>query len=73
MLNKICIEGRLTRDPEGSFTKNGKAMCKMSIAVNSGYGDNEHVSFLDVTIWGKTAENSCKYLRKGSHVNIDGE
>jgi single-strand DNA-binding protein len=68
-INSITIAGRLVRDPELAQTKNGKTMCKFSIASNKG---NDIVAFFNVVTWDKTASNCGQYLKKGSQVIING-
>jgi len=69
-MNTVNIIGRLTRDPELKTAQSGNAICNLSIAVN-GY-KKEDVSFFDVVIFGKAAENVGKYLKKGSQAGITG-
>lgn len=70
-LNNVVIAGRLTRDPE--LKPVGDTMVgHMGVAINRKYKDKEEVTFVDVTAWGKTAENCGAYLRKGSAVYIEG-
>ena len=68
--------GNLTRDPELRFTSNGSALAKFGLAVNRKYkaGEEwkEEVCFVDITVWGKQAENCAEYLSKGRPVFIDG-
>ena len=80
-LNHVVIIGRLTRDlgtDERSFgyVANGQARANVSIAVNrskkSGEEWVDEVSYFDVTIWGKTAENLKPYLTKGKQIAVDG-
>jgi single-strand DNA-binding protein len=80
-VNHVILIGRLTRDlgtDERSFgyTGNGQARANISIAVNRSRknGDEwvEEVSYFDVTIWGKTAENLKPYLNKGKQIAVDG-
>ena len=80
-VNRVNIIGRLTRDitsDERSFAylPNGTARANVSIAVNRSRknGDQwvDEVSYFDVTIWGKTAENLKPYLTKGKQIAVDG-
>lgn len=76
-LNKVLLMGNLTRDPEVRYTPKGTAVTELGIAVNRIYtGENgekrEEVTFVDVTVWGRTAENVGEYLRKGRPVFIEG-
>ena len=70
--------GNLTRDPEVRYTPKGTAVCDISIAINrllpdDGSGERrEEVTYVDVTLWGKTAENAGQYLAKGRSVFVDG-
>lgn len=75
-LNKVILIGNLTRDPELRYTASGAALAKFGLAVNRNYksGDEwkEEVTFVDITVWGKQAENCSEYLSKGRSAAIDG-
>lgn len=76
-LNKVLLMGNLTRDPEVRYTPKGTAVAELGIAVNRIYsGENgekrEEVTFVDVTVWGRTAENVGEYLKKGRPVFVEG-
>lgn len=76
-LNKVMIIGNLTRDPELRYTPKGTAVTELGIAVNRRYtaenGEKrEETTFVDVTLWGRTAELAGEYLRKGRPVYIEG-
>ena len=78
-LNHVVVIGRLTKSLDDSnfgYLQSGTARANISLAVNRSRKDGEQwvddVSFLDVTIWGKTAENLKPYLQKGKQVAIDG-
>jgi single-strand DNA-binding protein len=75
-LNKVFLMGNLTRDPELRYTPNGAAVTKFGLAVNRKYkqGDEwkKDACFVDITVWGKSAENCAEYLTKGKMVLIEG-
>lgn len=76
--NHVAQIGRLTRDPELSYTPgNNTALCRFSIAGNRKWKSNgeqkEHVNYFDVSVWGKMAEVCNQYLSKGSQVHVSGE
>jgi len=75
-LNKVMIIGNVTRDPEIKYTPQGKAVTDVSIAVNRSYkvGEEkrEEVTYVDVTLWGRTAETAAEYCKKGRAVYIEG-
>jgi len=75
--NKVILVGRLTRDPELKNLPSGIAVTTMGIAVNNSYTNKEgnkidDTLFIDVTVFGKQAENVHQYLEKGSNVLVDG-
>ena len=78
-LNSVHLMGNLTSDPEIRYTPKGTAVCDISIAINralppeqEGGERREETTYVDVTLWGKTAENAGKYLAKGRSVFVDG-
>jgi len=75
-LNKTIIAGRLTRDPELKALPNGNAVAELSVAVNQRAKKREEwideTIYLDVTVWGRQAENASQYLKKGSVVLVEG-
>jgi len=75
-INHVVLVGRLTKDPELTYTQSGAAVCRFSIAVNRSSGsssDNENsTNFFNVVAWNKTAEICNEYLSKGRQVGIDG-
>ena len=76
-LNKVFLMGRLTFDPELRYTPSGSAVSELRLAINRSWtgrdGDRkEEVLFIDATVWDRTAENCCQYLKKGSQVHIEG-
>ncbi|MCQ2546090.1 MAG: single-stranded DNA-binding protein [Clostridia bacterium] len=73
-MNSVILIGNLTRDPELRYSTgaNQTAICKFSIAVNDGFGDNKKTSFIPITVFGKAAENCDRFLKKGSKVCVNG-
>ena len=79
-LNKIILFGRITKDvgsDERSFgyVGNGQAKAEVSIAVNRSKKQNEQwideVSYFNILIWGKMAENLKPYLTKGTQILVE--
>jgi single-strand DNA-binding protein len=75
--NKVILVGNLTRDPELRYTPKGTAIAKIGVAVNrvwtSEAGEKkEEVTFIDVDVFGRTAENVGQYMRKGRPILIEG-
>lgn len=77
-LNKVLLMGNLTRDPEVKYTPKGTAVCDLGLAINDSYKAQdgtikETVTFVDVEVWGRTAENCKQYLSKGRPVFVEGQ
>lgn len=75
--NSITIIGHLGRDPELRYTPQGKAVCDFSIATSDRKKDKggeyqEVTTWFRVTMFGSTAENVAKYLKKGSLAYVSG-
>ncbi|HEX8310267.1 MAG TPA: single-stranded DNA-binding protein [Chthoniobacteraceae bacterium] len=76
-LNKVMLIGNLTRDPEIKYTPKGTAIAELGLAVNRNYttesGEKrEEVTFVDIELFGRTAELAGEYLKKGRPVFIEG-
>lgn len=74
--NRVILVGNLTRDPELRYIPSGTAVSDIGLAVNDRFkrGDQwvEEPVFVDITLWGRTAEVANEYLSKGSSVLIEG-
>ncbi len=75
--SRTIILGDLGKDPELRHTKKQLAVCTMSVATDNvrkkGYGILEmETEWHRVVVFGKQAENSAKYLKKGQQVHIEG-
>jgi len=69
--NHVVLIGRITRDPETSFSTKGTQLAKFSLAVSRTY--NDETDFFSCVAFGKTAEFVGNYLTKGRLVCVDGE
>lgn len=76
-MSKVILCGNLTRDPELRYTTGGTAVTTLSVAVNRRIkrGDNweSEVSYFDVAVFGRSAENCSEYLQKGRPVLVEGD
>ncbi|MCQ2551468.1 MAG: single-stranded DNA-binding protein [Clostridia bacterium] len=71
-MNQVNLIGRLTRDPDVRYNQNQMAVARFSIAINTGFGDNERTDYPSIVVFGKSAENCEKYLAKGRLVAVSG-
>ncbi len=74
--NRVILMGNLTRDPELRFLPSGMAVCSFGLAVNTQFKRNDETvketCFIDITVFGKQAENVHEYLSKGQTALVDG-
>jgi len=82
-MNSVVLIGRLTRDPELRYIPvTGTAVSKFTLAVDRGLSKDKKqemesqgkqtADFINITVWGKQAENAANYLAKGRLVAIHG-
>ena len=75
--NRVILMGNVTRDIELKYLQSGTAVTEIGMAVNDRRKSQsgewiEETTFVDVTLWGRTAEIASEYLGKGSPVFIEG-
>jgi single-strand DNA-binding protein len=76
-LNKAMVFGNLTRDPELKSLPSGTKVCSFSIATNRVYKDRdgkraEQTDYHNVVVFGRQAETTAQYLKKGSSAYVEG-
>lgn len=76
-LNKAIVIGNLTRDPELTAIPSGQKVCKLGVATNRVWKDKngakqESTTYHNIVVWGKQAETSAQYLKKGQQVMVEG-
>jgi len=77
-LNKVFLMGNLTRDPEVKYTPKVTAVGDLAIAINDTYKAQdgtmkEIVTYVDIEVWGRQAENCKQYLAKGRGIFVEGQ
>ena len=78
-INKVIIVGNLGQDPDTRYMPSGSAVTNMTVATNESWKDKQTGEQKDRTEWhkvamfGRLAEISAEYLRKGSQVYIEGK
>lgn len=76
-LNKAMVYGNLTRDPELRSLPSGIQVCSFSLATNRVYKDRdgnrqESTDYHNIVVFGRQAETSAQYLKKGSGALVEG-
>ena len=74
MFTPITLTGRVTADLEIQTSSNGTEYIQFNVAVNKGYGEQEHANFYQCILFGKAAERLSKAgVKKGSLLFITGD
>ena len=75
-LNKVFLLGNLTRDPDLRGLPSGQSVCEMRMAITRRYITNgkevDETCFVDVVVWGRSANNCKQFLTKGSQIMVEG-
>ena len=81
-MNNVVLIGRLAKDPDLKFLPSGMAVTRITLAVDKElFGDKKQeainqgkptADFINVSVFGKSAENCANYLTKGSMCAING-
>ena len=71
--NLVLLSGRLTKDPEITYTSTGKTQCTFNLAYNEKWGDNEKTYFFHIYAYGRTAEFITNYFSKGNNIFLEGK
>lgn len=76
-LNKAIIIGNLTRDPELKSLPSGMQVTSFSVATNRVWKDKngskqENTDYHNIVVFGRQAETSAQYLKKGASVLVEG-
>jgi single-strand DNA-binding protein len=76
-LNRAIIIGNLTRDPELKSLPSGAKVATFAVATNRVWRDKdgakkEDTQFHNIVVFGRQAETSAQYLKRGQQVMIEG-
>lgn len=72
-MNKVFINGNLTKDMEVKVLQNGNYVGKFTVANSIGFGDKKKTYFIPCTLFGKRVESLEKLLLKGAGVMVEGQ
>jgi single-strand DNA-binding protein len=76
--NRVQLIGHLGNDPEIKSFESNKKVAKISLATNDEYTDKEgkkvkQTQWHQLVVWGKLADVSEKYVKKGMEIAIEGK
>ncbi len=78
-INKVIVVGNLGQDPDTRYMPSGSAVTNFTVATNESWKDKQtgeqkdRTEWHKITMFGRLAEISAEYLRKGSQVYIEGK
>lgn len=76
MLNKIVLQGRLSKNPELRHTQGGNPVVSFRLAVDRDFKDKQTgekaIDWIDVVAWRNTAEFVSRYFTKGRMAVVEG-
>jgi single-strand DNA-binding protein len=76
-VNKVILIGNLGKDPELRYTPGGQPVASFSVATTERWTDKngqrqDRTEWHNIVVWGKLAELTNQYLKKGRPVYIEG-
>ncbi len=77
-VNKVTLIGHLGQDPELRHTADGTPVCNLSLATSETWKDQSgstqnRTEWHRIVFWRRLAEIASQYLKKGSHVYVEGK
>lgn len=77
-MNKVILIGNLTKNIDLKYLTTGVAVGESSMAINQVYKKQDGTKvqdtcFIDIIMYGRSAEISNQYLKKGSKLCIEGK
>lgn len=74
-MNRVVLVGRLTKDPEVRALPTGNSVATFTLAINRNFKNKEgniDADFINISVFGRQAENVGKYVSKGSQIGVEG-
>lgn len=74
--NKVNLIGRLTKQPQITYTPKGTPKCEFTLAVQlpkSQRTEEKNADFIFCTAFGKRAEMITEYVNKGEQLAVEGK
>lgn len=74
-MNNVVMAGRFVSDPEVKTVGEDRKVCNFTLAVPRPYKNKEgrhDADFIDCVLWGKPAENTAAFCKKGDNVIVSG-
>ena len=77
-INKVILVGNVGKDPETRYLEGGVAVCKFTLATSETYKNKNgekitNTEWHNIVLWRGLAETAEKYVKKGSHLYIEGK
>lgn len=77
-INKAILIGHLGQNPELRYTSDGTPVCNISLATSENWKDHDgntqsRTEWHRIVFWRRHAEIASQYLKKGSHIYVEGK
>jgi single-strand DNA-binding protein len=77
-VNKVILVGYVGKDPEVRYLDGGVAVARFSLATTESYKNKEgkkidQTEWHNIVLWRTVAEIAEKFVRKGSHLYLEGK
>ena len=75
MINQVVVVGRLTKEPQLTYTPSGIPKARFTVAVNRQFSNQQgerDADFVGCIAWRKAAENLANFMKKGSLIGVTG-
>lgn len=71
-LNRHCVIGHMSADPEVRYSPSGMAVCKFTVATNRGRDEKKQTDWNRCVAFGWYAEETGRRFKKGSAIHVEG-
>lgn len=76
-MNRVILIGNMTRDPEIRTLPSGQPVASFGLATNRMWkgkdgSQQKHTEFHNIVMFGRLAEITQQYLKKGSSIMVEG-
>ena len=75
MMNRVCLIGRITKEPEIKYTQSGVGVVSFTLAVDRGFKNENGESqtdFINCVAWRSQAEFIANWIKKGYLIGVAG-
>ena len=73
-MNRVCLIGRITKDPDLRKTNNGISVINFILAVNRRFPKEgeQQADFINCQAWRQSADFMANYVKQGALLGVEG-